>query len=77
MPQASDEDREKMVRYFGGPGGDDTPVLKWLSEVGWTFPKGICTRPSPNHIPTPQELECVYFLCDEWDYGYKGSTITK
>ena len=72
MPQATDEQRELMQQWFGDE-IDDSGPSNFLAERGWTFPGGICTPPVPSHQPSQYELECVYFLCDEWDYGYHGT----
>lgn len=71
MPQATDEQREIMKQWFGSE-VDDSGALRFLEARGWTFPGGICEPPVPAHNPSAYELECVYFLCDEWDYGYHG-----
>lgn len=72
MPTASDQDRAKMAQYFGGDGIDDGQPTLFLIGKGWTFPFGICTPPEGAGKPSEKELDCVYFLCDEWDYGYAG-----
>ncbi len=71
MPTASDEQRHLMWMWFGDEVSDVGP-LTFLSARGWTFPGGMCQPPVPAHNPSAYELECVYFLCDEWDYGYHG-----
>lgn len=40
MPQASDEDRAKMKKYFGGDGIDDGPPMLYLDRKGWKFTRG-------------------------------------
>lgn len=73
MPQASDEDRAKMAKYFGGDGIDDGPPSHYLHGRGWIFTNsGMIQKPSADYKPTEQEWDCLYFLCDEWDYGYDG-----
>lgn len=34
MPQASDEDREKMAKYFGGDGISDAEPMQYLHGKG-------------------------------------------
>lgn len=73
MPQASDEDRAKMARYFGGDGISDAEPTQYLHSRGWVFTRsGMIEKPSADYKPTAQEWDCLYFLCDEWDYGYDG-----
>jgi hypothetical protein len=73
MPSASDEDRAKMAKYFGGSGIDDGPPMLYLHAKGWKFPRGgMILKPSPDYKPSQQEWDCVYFLCDEWDHAYEG-----
>jgi len=72
MPQASDEDRAKMKKYFGD-GIDDAPPTQYLVSKGWKFPRGgLIEKPAPDYKPSQKEWDCLYFLCDEWDYGYEG-----
>ncbi len=73
MPQASDDDRAKMAKYFGGDGIADGPPMQYLYDKGWKFKRsGMIEKPSLDYKPTKQEWDCLYFLCDEWDYGYDG-----
>ena len=71
MPTALDTQREFMHRWFGDYVCDRGP-LEFLRARGWTDSGGILTPPVSAHNPSVYELECVYFLCDEWDYGYRG-----
>lgn len=27
--------------------------------------------PVPHHTVSNEELECIYFVCDEWDFGWE------
>lgn len=70
MPQASDEQRALMKKWFGGDGVDDAPAIDFLSARGWTCRGGMLVKPTPSHTVSEYEWECIAFLCDEWDYGY-------
>lgn len=68
MPQATDKNRAKMIRYFGDI-GDYSPT-KFLEDNGWKLrPDWLWERPTPEHVTTPKESDCLWFLIDEWDYG--------
>jgi hypothetical protein len=60
-----------MEQWFGDPIDEAGPFL-FLMARGWSFPGGLCVPPVPHYNPSWYELECVWFLCDEWDYGYEG-----
>jgi hypothetical protein len=74
MPQASDEDRAKMAKYFGGDGISDAEPTQYLHGKGWIFTRGgLIQKPQlAGYNPCNKEWDCLYFLCDEWDYGYDG-----
>lgn len=71
MPQASDEDRELMAKWFGGDGINDGPPYEFLKARGWTEDRGVWRKPTPSHTVSEYERACCYFLCDEWDYGFE------
>lgn len=71
MPQALDEQRELMRKWFGDP-IDDSGPLNFLIARGWTDQGGMLSPPVSAHSPSVYELHCIWFLCDEWDYGYAG-----
>jgi hypothetical protein len=76
MPQAADEDRAKMAEYFGGDGINDGPPARFMISQGWTCEPGFLWRRTfSGEKPTTKELDCLYFLCDEWDYGYEGTAF--
>ena len=68
MPQASDAQRDLMAQWFGDPVSDGGP-LDFLMARGWSCRGGMFRPPVPYYRPSIYELECVDFLCDEWDYG--------
>ncbi len=69
MPQASDELRSTMTQRFGdiGTAGPEEFLRSrgWTLTPSWDWVKANATFAT---IP-PDELECIEFLCDEWDYG--------
>jgi hypothetical protein len=72
MPQASRASQELMNRWFGHPVADYGP-MKFLQMRGWIFTRGGMIEPPVSaHNPSVYELACIDFLCDEWDYGYRG-----
>jgi hypothetical protein len=71
MPQASNELRSLMLKWFGHEVSDYGPSL-FLRARGWMDRGGIIEPPTPAHEPSLYELACIQFLCDEWDYGYRG-----
>lgn len=68
MPQASDEDRERIQDRFGTI--DCYTIWRYLQKRGYTENKGYITLPTPLHKITKEEGECIDFLCDEWDYAF-------
>jgi hypothetical protein len=71
MPTASDEQRKLMQKWFGEE-IDTTGPLTFLLDRGWTDNAGLLVPPVPSHHPSDYELECIYYLVDEWDFGYCG-----
>jgi hypothetical protein len=71
MPQATDEQRALMKKWFGDS-IDDRPPTEFLLSHGYTCDKdGFWIKPVPSHTISETEGECLDFLCDEWDYGTK------
>jgi hypothetical protein len=71
MPQALDEQRNLMKKWFGDAIDMDGPY-RFLKARGWGDHAGILVKPTPSHKVSEYEWECVAFLCDEWDFGYEG-----
>lgn len=69
MPQALDEQRELMVKWFGD--FDCWLPLEFLLSRGYTDTKGWIAKPTPSHTISAEEGECIDFLCDEWDFGFR------
>lgn len=69
MPQASDEDREDMVRRFGSI--DTEGPESYLKRHGWTLhPDWTWSKPGQHIGSIPRaEFDCIKFLIHEWDYG--------
>lgn len=69
MPQASNEQRALMEKWFGDPVDDGGPY-RFLQSHGFTEWAGTFKPPVPSHNVSCDEWECIAFLCDEWDYGF-------
>jgi hypothetical protein len=68
MPTASDSLRGLMEKWFGDP-IDESGPLAFLKAHGYTeFANGMLRPPVPAHTWTREELACVQFLMDEWDF---------
>lgn len=78
MPQASDELRQQMRIYFGDSVCDREP-MRYLSQKGFTFPRGGLIVSPPNRtvgnicVVSKREWDCLLFLCDEWDHVWEFS----
>lgn len=74
MPQASDEQREKMREYFGDSIDDAGPTA-FLEAQGFVQNgTGWWTHPTREFRTfTAKECDCLYFLADEWDHGFDFS----
>ncbi len=70
MPSASDHLREKMLSYFGDP-IDDAGPAKFLRSCGWTEDRDVWSAPLHRET-TSKEWDCMQFLVDEWDHGFRG-----
>jgi len=72
MPQASDEDRNEMIRRFGDI--SDSGPTQYLQDNGWTLHDDWTwshpnySRACYNAIPQT-EWVCIIFLVEEWDFG--------
>lgn len=71
MPQATDEQRALMERWFGDPIDDGGPY-RFLMARGYTEKAGWLFKPTPSHTVSLEEGACIDFLCDEWDFGWRG-----
>jgi hypothetical protein len=68
MPSASDEDRERMRRWFGSI--DDHGPIRLLESHGYVLrPDWYWTPPTPGHTESEIERYCICFLIEEWDFG--------
>ena len=68
MPTASDEDRAEIVRRFGNidPRGPEN----YLTAHGWKLTRDwTWVPPTPDYRASADEINCIQFLIDEWDYG--------
>lgn len=70
MPQASDELRQKMKDIYGdlSPTGPLTHLKNrgFIEHRGYLFNNG-------NVALTDFDWDCIDFLHQEWDYGYRKS----
>lgn len=81
MPQASDLQRALMAKWFphyedGTPnegGIADGPPARFLLSHGFVEKCGMWYPPTPTYNISPDELACLEFLCDEWDYAFECS----
>jgi hypothetical protein len=69
MPQASTALRARMKERFGSE-VDDVKPWAWLKSQGFTEHRFLIFPPRPDYHPTSDEIECVQFMLDEWDWGY-------
>jgi hypothetical protein len=69
MPQATDEQRALMNKWFGNP-IDDGPPYRFLMARGYQEWAGMLIKPTPAHSVSEYEWACIEFLCFEWDYGF-------
>lgn len=72
MPQASSEDRDRMLRWFGTI--DVYPIEEFLRSRGYVLVprEWYWKKPTPSHTVSEEERHCIVFLVDEWDYdGYE------
>ncbi len=68
MPQASDEDRALMAKWFGDEIGCEAPS-EFLQSRGYKLNRDwTWTKPTPSHSVSAEEKACIFFLIDEWDY---------
>lgn len=80
MPQASDEDRAQMKKWFGDEVSDQGPMA-FLASHGFKLGRDWqWTLPVPHHTVSCFEWECIKFLVYEWDfrgirYDHPGDTV--
>lgn len=69
MPQASDELRNIMDKWFGD-GIDDYAPRQFLYARGYILTNDWCWKPPARfHTISQEEYTCMLFLVQEWDYG--------
>lgn len=73
MPQASDALRSKMGEYFGDE-IDDTKPYEFLNSQGLREQRGHWTVPADFPV-TAKVINCLNFLCDEWDHAWKWQGV--
>lgn len=71
MPQASDDLRATIIRWFGDM--DVHGPLKLLESQGFVVDHTFMIfPPTPSHSSTHVQWDCVEYLITEWDFGYGG-----
>jgi hypothetical protein len=70
MPQASDEQRNLMEKWFGDAIDMRGPYA-FLKARGYGDYRGMLIKPTLSHTVSEYEWECIAFLCDEWDFGFE------
>lgn len=68
MPQASEEVRAMMCRWFGCI--DCEAPLRFLLSHGFKHNRGTIEPPTKSHNLSDDESYCIAFLVQEWDYDY-------
>lgn len=69
MPQASDEMRDLMGKWFGDRISDSGP-MRYLESKGYKLDKKWEWEcPTSSHRPNCYDVMCVMFLIHEWDFG--------
>lgn len=69
MPQASEETRAQMLKWFGD-GVSDDGAMEFLRARGWVLtPSWEWCPPVPAHSMSCYEHFCIRFLVEEWDFG--------
>lgn len=72
MPSADPELTDQIAEWFG-PYDLDSSCIRFLESHGWVLARsGMWSLPVSGHRPSCYEMKCLWYLCDEWDYGYGG-----
>ena len=68
MPSSSDAQRDLMTKWFGSV--DTSGPMKFLESHGFILRRDWCwQKPVSAHKLSEDEIECVVFLIEEWDFG--------
>lgn len=76
MPQASDDQRNLMGKWFKDRISDDGPY-RFLRSHGFTEQGGMLFPPTSDYTISCYEMHCLQFLHDEWDYDFIGGAMLK
>lgn len=69
MPQATEEQRTTMKRWFGDSISETGPI-DFLESHGFTLLRGwTWAAPTIHHSISCYEERCLTFLICEWDFG--------
>lgn len=67
MPQTTSE---RLKRWGGYRGVGEDKAEKFLEDRGYTLTSSWeWIEPSETHYITPEEVDAILFLMEEWDYG--------
>lgn len=77
MPQASEVLHKKMREYFGEDFSGDAEVIAYLRSQGLEYNNRFIWFIPPDKAITSKELNCLYFLVDEWDFDYKWDGVVR
>ncbi len=74
MPSTSPDIQEQIDRLLGcyDDIGQDHAAERFLFSHGWTehpAQRWCWCMPSRYHVPTWDEVLCVIYLIEEWDFG--------
>jgi hypothetical protein len=68
MPQATNELRAKFPGY-------DSEAMEVL-EKNFTHSRGVYRKKDPSYQPTEREWDAIYYMFQEWDFGYDEAKLT-
>lgn len=77
MPSSSDQIRALMARWF--PSADEShiadpvDVMDFLATHGFTETSGHIKLPTKSHTCSWDEMLCIRYLIEEWDYDVADS----
>lgn len=75
MPSTSQAVHDLMKKWFPEIEdlyGLDGAAFRFLEVRGWTDKAGLLIPPTPSHRCSIYELQCIRYLCEEWDYAWEG-----
>lgn len=67
MPSAPDYLQDRIAERFGDI--CDYGPIKYLESRGYKDFMYDWIKPTEDHVPTDEEIDCIDFLCFEYDWG--------